>query len=67
MSRDIFRNAKLFDGWTEVDSDRVHVLVEDGFIKEISDRALSESDAEVVNCRGRTLMQIMPAIGERSL
>jgi imidazolonepropionase-like amidohydrolase len=52
----LFRNAQVFDGWSEtlLDAD---VLVEDGRIREVSDgRASYAGEAEVIDCGGRVLM-----------
>jgi len=51
----IFRSARVFDGESEVLRDGVNVVVENGVIREISDRPAA-ADAEVVDCGGRVLM-----------
>src|SRR5882724_10024742 len=52
----LFRNAQMFDGWSETLHD-ADVLVEGGVIREVSDgRATYAGDAEVVDCGGRVLM-----------
>ena len=51
----VFRSARIFDGESETLRTGVNVWVEDGFIREISDRPPS-ADEEVVDCGGRVLM-----------
>jgi imidazolonepropionase-like amidohydrolase len=51
----LFRDARVFDGWSEELRDGCDVLVADGVIQEISSTPLSTS-GEVVECGGRVLM-----------
>jgi imidazolonepropionase-like amidohydrolase len=55
MNATIFRNASLLDG-TSDHAVPGHVLVEDGLIKEVSDRPIASGTARVLDLRGRTLM-----------
>jgi imidazolonepropionase-like amidohydrolase len=55
MNATIFQNASLLDG-TSDHAVPGHVLVEDGLIKEVSDRPIASSTARVLDLRGRTLM-----------
>ena len=56
MSATLFNNCRIFDGAENLPAENMAVLVEDGRIKEISDRPLSASDARVIDAKGRTLM-----------
>jgi imidazolonepropionase-like amidohydrolase len=57
VSKILFRNAKVFDGWSEDLRDGCDVLVADGLIAEISDTSqAARGDVEVVECAGRVLM-----------
>ena len=56
MTRNIvFRSARVFDGESETLRDGLNVVVEDGVIREISERPAA-GDAVVVDCGGRVLM-----------
>lgn len=55
MTAVLFQNAHIFDGHRR-ELREGHVLVEDGLIKEVSDKPLRCSSAEVVSCAGRVLM-----------
>jgi imidazolonepropionase-like amidohydrolase len=50
----VFRSARVFDGESETLRAGMNVFVDDGVIREISDRPAGE--AEVVECDGRVLM-----------
>jgi imidazolonepropionase-like amidohydrolase len=53
----LFRDGRIFDGWSETLREGCDVLVSDGVIREISDGRLSYGgEAEVVECGGRVLM-----------
>lgn len=53
----LFRDARIFDGWSEELRDGCDLLVADGVIREISDTRLpTPADAEIVACNGRVLM-----------
>ena len=52
----LFSHAALLDPVRDELLEDHHVLVEDGRVKEVSDRPLSARGAEVVNLAGRTLM-----------
>ncbi|HTK00272.1 MAG TPA: amidohydrolase family protein [Bordetella sp.] len=56
MTAFLFKNANLLDpDFPELRED-MHVLVEDGAIKEVSDRPISARSARAIDVRGRTLM-----------
>jgi imidazolonepropionase-like amidohydrolase len=55
MTAILFQNAHLLDG-TADHAVHGHVLVEDGLIKEVSDRPIASASARVLDLRGRTLM-----------
>src|SRR6516225_3797193 len=52
----IFANCAVLDGTRNERREDHHVLVEDGRIREVSDRPLDGAAAETVDLRGRTLM-----------
>lgn len=52
----IFRNARLFNGIDAECRGGIDVLVEDGLIREVSDRPLQGGAATILDIRGRTLM-----------
>jgi imidazolonepropionase-like amidohydrolase len=52
----LFSHAALLDPVRDELLEDHHVLVEDGLVKEVSDRPLAARGAEVVNLAGRTLM-----------
>ncbi|MGH6613312.1 amidohydrolase family protein [Sphingomonas sp.] len=57
MTKVLFRDARVFDGWSEETRDGCDVLVADGIVREISDTPLSVSgETEIVPCGGRILM-----------
>ncbi len=56
MASTLFENAALFDGSSPEVREPMHVLVEGNRIKEVSDTRLKVSEAEVVDCSGKTLM-----------
>jgi imidazolonepropionase-like amidohydrolase len=57
LSNVIFRNARVFDGWSEALRDGCDVRVFDGVVREVSDTPLAvNGDTEVVDCAGRVLM-----------
>lgn len=51
----VFNNARIWDGTREEPADGA-VLVEDGLIKEVSDRPIRSGSASWVDCGGRVLM-----------
>ncbi|WP_372622662.1 metal-dependent hydrolase family protein [Falsiroseomonas sp.] len=55
MSATLFENARILDGTAE-GAVEGHVLVEDGLIKDVSDRPITASGARRLDLRGRTLM-----------
>lgn len=56
MTQLILENARIFDGVSEECPDGMTVLVEDGSIREVSDRPIKSVDAHRVDVAGRTLM-----------
>ncbi|CAB3915851.1 5'-deoxyadenosine deaminase [Achromobacter animicus] len=56
MSAVLFKNANLLDPLQSDLLEGHHVLVEDGVIKEVSDKPISASSARVIDVGGRTLM-----------
>jgi imidazolonepropionase-like amidohydrolase len=55
MTATLFANANILDG-TADHAVPGHVLVEDGTVKEVSDRPIASATARLVDLRGRTLM-----------
>lgn len=56
MATILLSNARVFDGHSADCPEGMHVLVEDGFIREVSDRLPTRNAALVVDVGGRTLM-----------
>lgn len=56
MTSILFQNASILDGTADSALADHHVLVENGTIREVSDRPIAASSAQVVDLRGRTLM-----------
>ncbi|WP_315139886.1 amidohydrolase family protein [Achromobacter marplatensis] len=56
MASVLFKNANLLDPLQADLLEGHHVLVEDGLIKEVSDKPLSSASAQVIDAGGRTLM-----------
>ncbi|WP_454677992.1 amidohydrolase family protein [Achromobacter marplatensis] len=56
MASVLFKNANLLDPLQADLLEGHHVLVEDGLIKEVSDKPLSSASAQVIDAAGRTLM-----------
>ena len=52
----LFRGARVFNGSDAQCAEGIDVLVEDGMIREVSDRPLQSTAAQVIEVRGRTLM-----------
>ena len=52
----IFTNARVFDGTSEHCRENMTVWVEDGIIKELSERPLKAANAFAIDVGGRTLM-----------
>ena len=52
MSQVIFANCAVLDGTRNERREDHHVRVEDGRIREVSDRPLGGTAAEIVNLRG---------------
>jgi imidazolonepropionase-like amidohydrolase len=56
MTSFLFKNANLLDPDQPELREGMHVLVEGGTVKEVSDRPISASSARAIDVRGRTLM-----------
>ena len=56
MTIHLFEHASVFDGVNEELLDDHHVLVEDNRIREVSDRPITGVEADIIDCRGKTLM-----------
>ncbi|MGV2866594.1 metal-dependent hydrolase family protein [Achromobacter sp. ESBL13] len=56
MASVLFKNANLLDPLQAELLEGHHVLVEDGVIKEVSDKPISSASAQVIDAAGRTLM-----------
>ena len=56
MTAVLFKNAALLDPTQPELQEGFHVLVEDGKIKEVSDKPLTASSARVIDVAGKTLM-----------
>ncbi|OZI25841.1 peptidase M38 [Bordetella genomosp. 9] len=56
MTAVLFENANLLDPDSPELREGMHVLVEDGAIKEVSDRPIGARSARAIDVRGRTLM-----------
>ena len=56
MSRLLFKNARIFDGHNADCPEGMSVLVEDGLIREVSDKPITAPNARVLDVAGRTLM-----------
>jgi imidazolonepropionase-like amidohydrolase len=53
----LFKNARVFDGLSEECPEGMQVLVEDGFIREVSERPIKvTANAHTIDVGGRTLM-----------
>ncbi len=51
-----FKNARLLDPDKDEILDGHELLVEDGTIREVSDRPITAGSAEILDCQGKTLM-----------
>ena len=56
MTRVLFRNARIFDGVNADCLEGMNILVEDGVIREVSDRAIAAPQAAAIDVGGRTVM-----------
>ncbi len=56
MTAVLFKNASLLDPTNPELQEGFHVLIEDGKVKEVSDRPLTSSTAQVIDVAGKTLM-----------
>src|ERR1700726_1202386 len=57
MNTILFGNARIFDGFTEECSAGMYVLVENGFISEVSERPVKvTNNTRTIDVAGRTLM-----------
>ena len=56
MASFLLTNARIFDGQSADCPDGQHVLIEDGFIREISHKPVRSTNAQTIDLGGRTLM-----------
>ncbi|MGH6613362.1 amidohydrolase family protein [Sphingomonas sp.] len=56
MTQIILENARLFDGFSEDCATGISVLVENGTIREVSDKEIRSDDTRRINVAGKTLM-----------
>jgi imidazolonepropionase-like amidohydrolase len=56
LAQVLFENARVFDGFSEACAEGRSVLVEDGLIREVSDRPIAAPDARRIDVVGKTLM-----------
>lgn len=56
MSAIEFKNARIFDGRNEECAEGQYVLIERGFIRDVSDKSLKTRDTRTIDIDGRTLM-----------
>ncbi|MGA8398654.1 MAG: amidohydrolase family protein, partial [Stellaceae bacterium] len=56
MATTIFANAAVLDGTARERREGYQVLVEDGWIKEVSDRPITFTGVQTIDLAGRTLM-----------
>lgn len=56
MTQILLENARIFDGSSDECPEGMTVLVEDGTIREVSDRPIRSDDAQRVDVAGKTLM-----------
>src|SRR5690242_20505964 len=56
MKSILLKNARVFDGTNGDCPEGMQVLVEHGTIREVSDKPIKVSDAQVIDVGGRTLM-----------
>ncbi len=56
MSSVLFKNARVFDGIHGDCPEGMQVLVEEGLIREVSDKPVKANGADVIDLGGRTLM-----------
>ena len=56
MTQILFKNARLLDPHADALEGGVYVLVEGETIREVSAKPIKTSNANVIDCKGRTLM-----------
>lgn len=56
MTAVLFKNARVFDGFSQECPEGMDVLIEDGLIRELSDKPINVSIAHTIDVAGRTLM-----------
>ncbi|MGH9825839.1 MAG: amidohydrolase family protein [Blastocatellia bacterium] len=56
MTQLLITNARVFDGANEECPEGMQVLIEGGLIREVSEKAISAPDAQVIDAGGRTLI-----------
>jgi imidazolonepropionase-like amidohydrolase len=52
----VLENARIFDGYSQECSEGASVLIEDGTIREVSDRTIKSNTAQRIDVAGKTLM-----------
>jgi len=52
----VLENARIFDGYSQECSEGASVLIEDGTIREVSDRTIKSNIAQRIDVAGKTLM-----------
>ena len=52
----LFRNAALVDGAADRPQPGTEILIEDGHIREVSDRPIASAGADIIDLRGRVVM-----------
>ena len=52
----VLENARIFDGYSQECAEGASVLIEEGMIREVSDRAIESNTAQRINVAGKTLM-----------
>jgi imidazolonepropionase-like amidohydrolase len=56
MASVLLKNARIFDGTSNDCPGGMQVIIEEGVIREVSDRPIKAGDAQVIDVGGRTLM-----------
>jgi len=56
MSTLLLKNARLFDGFNENCPENAQVFIENGTIREVSEKAIAATSDTVIDCGGRFLM-----------
>jgi imidazolonepropionase-like amidohydrolase len=56
MASILLKNARIFDGYNGECSEGMHLLIESGVIREVSEKPIRVGDASLIDVGGRTLM-----------